>query len=127
MPHWSVGKPCIFCSLRYLWCKIDIIEPEDETMKLKEIINTLSELKPAIRERYNVKELGVFGSYARGQEKRGSDLDVLVSFEEPIGLFKFLEIEEYLSDKLDVKVDLVFKNALKPRIGKRILEQVIMV
>ena len=96
-------------------------------MKIKQIINTLSELKPAIRKRYNVKELGVFGSYARGQEKRGSDLDILVSFEEPIGLFKFLELEEYLSDKLDVKVDLVSKKALKPRIGKRILEQVIMV
>jgi len=96
-------------------------------MKIKEIINTLSELKPAIREKYNVKELGIFGSFIRGEEKSDSDLDILVSFEEPIGFFKFIELEEYLSDKLDVKVDLVSKKALKPRIGKRILEQVIMV
>lgn len=96
-------------------------------MKIQQIIKTLNELKPVIREKYNVKELGIFGSYTRGQEKNDSDLDILVSFEVPIGFFKFLELEEYLSDKLDIKVDLVSKKALKPRIGKRILEQVIMV
>ena len=96
-------------------------------MKIQQIIKALNELKPVIREKYNVKELGIFGSYTRGQEKNDSDLDILVSFEVPIGLFKFLELEEYLSDKLDIKVDLVSKKALKPRIGKRILEQVIMV
>jgi hypothetical protein len=96
-------------------------------MKIQQIIKTLNELKPVIRKKYNVKELGIFGSYTRGQEKNDSDLDILVSFEVPIGLFKFLELEEYLSDKLDINVDLVSKKALKPRIGKRILEQVIMV
>jgi hypothetical protein len=96
-------------------------------MKIQQIIKALNELKPVIREKYNVKELGIFGSYTRGQEKNDSDLDILVSFEVPIGFFKFLELEEYLSDKLDIKVDLVSKKALKPRIGKRILEQVIMV
>jgi predicted nucleotidyltransferase len=96
-------------------------------MKIQQIIKALNELKPVIREKYNVKELGIFGSYTRGQEKNDSDLDILVSFEVPIGFFKFLELEEYLSDKLDIKVDLVSKKALKPRIGKGILEQVIMV
>ena len=96
-------------------------------MKIQQIIKALNELKPVIREKYNVKELGIFGSYTRGQEKNDSDLDILVSFEVPIGFFKFLELEEYLSDKLNIKVDLVSKKALKPRIGKRILEQVIMV
>jgi hypothetical protein len=96
-------------------------------MKIQQIIKALNELKPVIREKYKVKELGIFGSYTRGQEKNDSDLDILVSFEVPIGFFKFLELEEYLSDKLDIKVDLVSKKALKPRIGKRILEQVIMV
>ena len=96
-------------------------------MKIQQIIKALNELKPVIREKYNVKELGIFGSYTRDQEKNDSDLDILVSFEVPIGFFKFLELEEYLSDKLDIKVDLVSKKALKPRIGKRILEQVIMV
>lgn len=96
-------------------------------MKIQQIIKALNELKPVIRDKYNVKELGIFGSYTRGQEKNDSDLDILVSFEVPIGFFKFLELEEFLSDKLDIKVDLVSKKALKPRIGKRILEQVIMV
>jgi predicted nucleotidyltransferase len=54
-------------------------------------------------------------------------VDVLVEFEEPIGLFEFMELEEYLSDLLGVKVDLVSKKALKPHIGERILQEVIMV
>ena len=74
-----------------------------------------------------MKTIGVFGSYVRGEQKEGSDLDVLVEFEEPVGLFEFMALENYLSDLLGVKVDLVSKKALKPHIGKRILEEVIMI
>jgi len=51
-------------------------------------------------------------------------VDILVEFKKPIGLFKFLELEEYLSDLIGRKVDLVSKKALKPRIGKHILREV---
>jgi predicted nucleotidyltransferase len=56
-------------------------------------------------------------------------VDILVEFSEDaeIGFFKFLDLEEFLSRKLGVKVDLVTKNALKPYIGKRILQEVVMV
>ena len=80
-----------------------------------------------LREKYGVKKIGIFGSYSRGEANEGSDLDILVEFEKPIGLFKFLELEEYLSDLVGVKVDLVSKKALKPHIGKRILEEVVMI
>ncbi len=80
-----------------------------------------------LREKYGVKKIGIFGSYSRGEASEGSDLDILVEFEKPIGLFKFLELEEYLSDLVGVKVDLVSKKALKPHIGKRILEEVVMI
>ena len=80
-----------------------------------------------LRERYGIKKIGIFGSYSRGEASEGSDLDILVEFEKPIGLFKFLELEEYLSDLVGVKVDLVSKKALKPHIGKRILEEVVMI
>ena len=72
-----------------------------------------------------MKSIGVFGSYIRGEEKEKSDLDILVEFEEPVSLLKFIELENYLSDSIGVKVDLVMKSALKPRIGKRILEEVV--
>jgi len=71
--------------------------------------------------------LGVFGSYVRGEQRRGSDLDILVSFNDPPSLLGFIRLERYLSELLNVKVDLVLEDALKPRIGKRILAEVIRV
>ncbi len=63
----------------------------------------------------------------RGEQKGSSDVDVLVEFEDPVVLFEFMKLENYLSDLLGVKVDLVSKKALKPHIGERILEEVIMI
>jgi len=97
--------------------------------RIEEIKNKLAELKPSLKEEFKVTSIGVFGSYLRGEEKRGSDLDVLVEFEESAGLslLDFIGLENYLSDELGVKVDLVERSALKPRIGKRILEEVVNV
>jgi len=80
-----------------------------------------------LKEKYGVKEIGIFGSYVSGEYKEKSDLDILVEFEEDakIGLLKFVNLENYLSDLIGVKVDLVEKSALKPRIGKNILREVI--
>jgi hypothetical protein len=72
-----------------------------------------------------VKTVGIFGSYIKGKEKEKSDLDILVEFEEPVSLLKFIELENYLSDSVGVKVDLVMKSVLKPRIGKHILKEVV--
>jgi predicted nucleotidyltransferase len=96
---------------------------------LDEIKAQLEQLKPTLSEKFKVKTIGVFGSYVRGEQKRGSDVDVLVEFCEDaeIGFFKFLDLEEFLSRKLGAKVDLVTKDALKPYIGKCILQEVVMV
>jgi len=93
----------------------------------EEIINILKEHKEGLKEKYGVKELGVFGSYVRGEQKKVSDIDILVEFEEDtrISLLDFVGVENYLSDLLGVKVDLVEKSALKPRIGKHILKEVV--
>jgi len=91
------------------------------------IKRTLSKHKTELKEKFKVKTIGVFGSYVRGEQKRESDVDVLVEFEEPIGLFEFMDLELYLSDLLSVKVDLVSKKALKPHIGQHILEEVTIV
>lgn len=82
---------------------------------------------PELAERYAVDRLGVFGSYARHEQKAGSDLDLLVSFRRPIDLFAFVELEHELSDLLGIGVDLVMETALKPRIGQRILSEVVPV
>lgn len=94
---------------------------------LEEIRAQLEVLKPTLKERFKVKTIGVFGSYVRGEQKRGSDVDVLVEFEEPVGLFEFMRLEFYLSDLLGVKVDLVSKKALKPYIGEYIKREVVYV
>lgn len=87
----------------------------------------LSGQKTELKKRFKVKTIGVFGSYVRSEQGVNSDVDVLVEFEEPVGLFEFMALENYLSDLLGVKVDLVSKKALKPHIGEHILEEVIMI
>jgi predicted nucleotidyltransferase len=94
---------------------------------VKEIKRTLLRHKAELHKRFKVKTIGVFGSYVRGEQKRGSDVDVLVEFEEPVGLFEFMRLEFYLSDLLGAKVDLVSKKALKPIIGEYIEREVVYV
>ena len=94
---------------------------------LDEIRMILAEHVDVLTAHYNVKEIGVFGSFVRGQQKQSSDIDILVEYTEAPDFFEFLDLEEYLEGILGRKVDLVTKGALKPHIGKRILEEVIMV
>lgn len=82
---------------------------------------------PELARRYHVRSLGVFGSYVRGEQHHESDVDVLVTFEQIPGLLKFIELENYLSDVLGLRVDLVMRDALKPVIGEHILAEVVPV
>jgi predicted nucleotidyltransferase len=92
---------------------------------INEIKGLLRESLPSISRNYNVKSLGLFGSFVRNQQSEDSDVDILVVFHESPTLLRFIALENYLSDLLGIKVDLVMRDALKPRIGKRILEEVI--
>lgn len=94
---------------------------------LEEIKQILRQSMPEIKDRYKVKSLGIFGSYVHGEAKKSSDLDILVEFNQAPSLLEFIRMEDDLSDKLGVKVDLVMKKALKPHIGQRILEEVVPV
>lgn len=94
---------------------------------LSEIEKILSDQKPILRERFRVKEIGIFGSVVRGEQKETSDIDLLVEFEEPIGLIKYVGLQNFLSDKFGARVDLIAKSGLKPRISKQILKEVIYV
>jgi predicted nucleotidyltransferase len=94
---------------------------------LEKILEVLRQQIPMLAERYNVETLEVFGSYVRSEHKKDSDLDVLVTFKEDPSLLTYIAIENYLSDLLGIKVDLVMKDSLKPKIGQQILREAIPV
>ncbi len=94
---------------------------------IDEFKNILERHKQELKERFKVNEIGIFGSYVRSEQTEESDVDILVSFNEPIDFFLFLDLEEYLSNLIGVKVDLVMKRALKPSIGGSILEETVYV
>ena len=79
---------------------------------------------PHLQQEYAVQSLGLFGSYVRGEQRKGSDLDVLIEFSQTPGIFRILELERMLSSLLGVTVDLVHKDAVKPAIGRRILHEI---
>ena len=90
-----------------------------------EIRRILKKHGSELKEKYGIKKIGVFGSYVRGEQKKGSDIDILVAFYPGVemDLITFVELEEYLFNLLGIKVDLVMKSALKPRVGKHILKE----
>ena len=93
-------------------------------MSKHDILEIIRQPRPELTARFGVERLGLFGSYVRGQEKRRSDIDLLVSFQRDIDLFEFLDLKEFLQERLHHKVDLVMDSALKPAIGKRIRAEV---
>jgi uncharacterized protein len=104
------------------------MKPKHSPKYVNQIISELKQNLPEIRERYGVRSLGVFGSYVRGEQRKRSDLDILVEFNNgSLTLFQFVELRDFLSEILGVKVDLVEKRALKPAIGKHILAEIVVV
>ena len=91
--------------------------------KLKQIQNILASSKAELRKRYNVKEMGIFGSYARGEQKKKSDIDVLVDFYNVPDLIKLIELERKLQRLLGIKVDLVRKQAIREELKDNILRE----
>lgn len=92
-----------------------------------QIIEILKSDLPNISKNYNVKSLGLFGSYSREEQSSESDIDILVEFEKPIGFIKFIEFESYLSEKLGTKVELVSSDALKSTIRSNIMENIVYI
>ncbi len=87
----------------------------------------LREHLPELAGKYHVRSLEVFGSYVRDEQTPESDLDVLVTFDKTPGLLRYISLENHLSEILGIKVDLVMKSALKPRIGQNILREAVPV
>jgi predicted nucleotidyltransferase len=93
---------------------------------LDEIITKLRRLQPELRQRYPIRELGIFGSYVRGQQTEDSDLDVLVDLSDDIGLLQLAGLQQDLSEALGLKVDLVMRDAVKRSSARRIMSEAVM-
>ena len=93
---------------------------------LDEVKQILLLKKEYLKKKYNIKEIGIFGSYAYGNPKEKSDLDILVEFENPIGL-DFVSLADELEGLLEHKIDLVSANAIKPNMMKSVMENLIYV
>ncbi|WP_456465648.1 type VII toxin-antitoxin system MntA family adenylyltransferase antitoxin [Persephonella sp.] len=92
---------------------------------LERIKKILKEHKKDLEEKYNVKSIAIFGSYVKGTQTKKSDIDIFVEFKKPITLIQFIKLENYLSELLGLKVDLVMKKSLKPYIKKQVLKEAV--
>ncbi len=95
--------------------------------KVNELKQILQDHKATLKDEYGVIEIGLFGTYTKGNQKKASDVDILVEFEKTIDLFTFVQLKNHLSDLLGVNVDLVTKKALRPKIGERILSETVYI
>ena len=93
----------------------------------QDILASLKNLKKVVAKEYSVKSMGVFGSVARDEQTGQSDIDLLVEFSKPVGFVTFMRLENFLSDRLGNKVDLVTPDSLKPVIRQDVLSEVIYV
>ena len=97
-----------------------------DTRNLAHYLAILRQHLPELRERWGVRKLGVFGSYVRNEQHGDSDLDLLVEFDDrPLTLLQFIALENYLSDLLSIKVDLVEQGTLKPTIGRHLHKEML--
>ena len=94
-------------------------------MDKEEILNILKNLKKELRDQYKVIELGLFGSFAKDEQDKDSDIDLLVEFEENADLLDLVRASIFLEENLNHKVDLVSKNAIREELRKNIFEKVI--
>jgi uncharacterized protein len=97
--------------------------------KVEEVKAILKEHKAEVIQKYRVREIGIFGSFVRGEQKRRSDVDILVDFDPRNipGLIRLSEMERYLQRLLGKKVDVVIKSGIRPELKKGILKEVIYI
>ena len=96
-------------------------------MDTADILIRLRELKPEITARYKAREVGLFGSFVRGEQSGSSDIDVLVEFEEEADLFDLVGLALFLEERLQRKVDVVPKRALRPELQESVLREVVAI
>ena len=101
---------------------------------MKQPVRNVEEAKAILKEhkaevvlKYRVRQLGIFGSFVRGEQNKRSDVDILVTFSGMPDVFTYMELEDYLRKLLRKKVDLVRMEAIRPELKKRILKEAVYV
>lgn len=94
-------------------------------MKQATVLKKLQAARPALADRWGVRRLAVFGSFARNEQSRASDVDLLVELDDALGYFEFMDLQRYLSDLLARRVDLATPEMLHPRMKDKILQECI--
>jgi len=94
-------------------------------MNTQDLVIKLKELRPMIAARYKAKEIGLFGSFVRGEQSATSDIDVLVEFEEEADLFDLVGLALRLEEELQRKVDVIPKRALREELRDSVLQEVV--
>jgi uncharacterized protein len=93
-----------------------------------EVIAILRDLKAETAPRFGVRRFGLFGSYARNEQSEGSDLDLLVEFEEPVPFSVVCRLEDLIRERMGgVPVDMTTPDGLHPRIERRVLAEAVYV
>lgn len=90
---------------------------------LAEIKEILEKHREELRQKYKMRVVGILGSYVKGEHKRGSDIDLLAEFEEPVSLLELVGAEIYLREILKMKVDLIPKEDIRPELKENILKE----
>lgn len=91
------------------------------------IRDQLRDMRDELRERYHVRSIGIFGSYSRSHQTEQSDLDLVVEFDRPIGMMAFVHLKNLISDRLNIRVDLVTPDGLHPLIRDQVMHEVMYV
>lgn len=94
---------------------------------LEEIKKILQAKKAILSKEFKVKEIGLFGSFVHGKQRKESDIDILVELEEPVSLLKLVSLENYLTELMKMKTDVVPKKDVRPELRQKILEEVIYI
>lgn len=91
------------------------------------ISNQIQANRGVLSSKYHVKRIGIFGSIVRNEQTQGSDIDTLIELSEPLSLFQYFALQDFLESILNNKVDLVTIESLKPNIGRNILNEVVFI
>ena len=94
---------------------------------LEEIRKVLASHRQELKDKYKVKNIGIFGSYVRGEHRAKSDLDVLVEYDNPVSLLQIVSLENHLTALLGVKVDLVPRRNIRKELKESILKEMVLV
>ena len=106
------------------WYNFNMLRNTSEMKRLEEIKNIMRAHRSELSENYSVKNIGIFGSYRRGEQREASDLDVLVEFEKPVSLLALVSLENHLADITGLNVDVVPKEDIRPELREEILATV---